>query len=425
MRCQNARQSVAEIMKNMPAVGRPRAWGTALFAASAYQPARTRLTISMPECARSQPRRPKSYSWLGIPLRNDQSIVGLWYTICTTASGADSSTFNNTFDLNADALLHRERILPRGRDPVRPDRHSKPSSTSTVVMLPTRMDRRGIFRAGAMLRSKDSNFRSRCRPLRFAVDGRSIPLEASHSHRKFPEHLTPTRPATEIKTPLMDCWEPLLSHPDAVLISAGRTRVVEDELPEPANATIEQHILRPEARVSFSAVEAISQVVGFLQTYHKQFRIHEADSNNLGDLHRRPVVLVSGYNNTWTLRLLRPLRFHFEQIGSLHYIVDAQHPDRSEWSVDFNTPYRQETEDYAIIGRFNDPTTGGPVVVVAGIGSNGSEAAGEFIVSPDDLELLARLAPGGKLDKNFEAVLKVQVIAGDTGAATLVATQFW
>ncbi|MGH9604799.1 MAG: hypothetical protein ACRD3N_03770 [Terracidiphilus sp.] len=235
----------------------------------------------------------------------------------------------------------------------------------------------------------------------------------------------PAASRTEVKTPVTEVWGSLLTHPDAVLISAGRTRVIDDEPPEPPNATIEQHILRPEARMSFSAVQAISQVVGFLQTHHKQFRIHEAESNNLQDLRLRPVVLIAAYNNMWTLRLLRPLRFHFEQAGSLHYIVDAKHPDSREWSVAFNMPYRQETEDYAIIGRFYDPTTGGPVVVVAGIGSNGSEAAGEFIVSPDSLESLARLAPDGKLDKNFEAVLKVQVIAGDTGAAAVVATQFW
>lgn len=225
--------------------------------------------------------------------------------------------------------------------------------------------------------------------------------------------------------PVMQLWGPLLAKPDRVLISAGRTHVEETDTPEPPNATIEQHILRPEARLSFSAVQAISQVAGLLQTQHKQFRIHEAYSNNLQDLHGLPVVLISGYNNIWTMRLLRKFRFHFDQIGSLHYIVDAEHPERRDWSVDFDTPYMQQTTDYAIVGRFYDATTGGPVAVVAGIGSNGSQAAGDFIVSPDALESLARLAPHHTLDANFEAVLKVEVIGGNTGAATIVASSFW
>ena len=227
------------------------------------------------------------------------------------------------------------------------------------------------------------------------------------------------------RAPLMELWGPLLTSPDAVIISVGRTQGETADSPEPKDATVEQHILRPDARISLAAVQAVSQVAGFLQAQHKQFRIHEAYSTALQDLHRRPVTLVSGYNNIWTMRLLKPLRFHLEQAGSLHYIGDDQHPDQRDWSVDFDMPYLQESLDYAIIARFFDPTTDGPVVVVAGIGSNGSQAAGEFVVSPAALEALARSAPHHSLDQNFEAVLRVEVIGGNTGAATVVASQFW
>jgi hypothetical protein len=227
------------------------------------------------------------------------------------------------------------------------------------------------------------------------------------------------------RTSIMEVWGPLVNNPGTVLISVGRTHVEDNEPPEPLNATIEQHILRPGARISLSSVQAISQVAGFLETQRKQFRVREAYSNSLQDFHRLPIVLISGYNNPWTLRLLAPLRFHFEQAGSLHYIVDGQHPERHDWSVDFDTPYARQTEDYAIVARFYNATTDGPVIVVAGIGSNGSQGAGEFIVSPEALQSLARSAPGGTLNQNFEAVLKVEVVAGNSGAVTVVATQFW
>ena len=44
---------------------------------------------------------------------------------------------------------------------------------------------------------------------------------------------------------------------------------------------------------------------------------------------------------------------------------------------------------------------------------------------PEALQSLARSAPGGTLNQNFEAVLKVEVVAGNSGAVTVVATQFW
>ncbi len=226
-------------------------------------------------------------------------------------------------------------------------------------------------------------------------------------------------------TSVMQIWGPLLTNPNMVLISAGHTHWDDNQPPESQNATVEQHILRPEARISLPAVQAISQVAGFLQTQHKQFRIHEAVSTNLQDLHGLPVVLIAGYNNSWTLRLLKPLRFHLTEDGRFRYIEDADNPGNHDWGVDFDKPYRQQTADYAIIGRFFDPTTDGPVAVVAGISSTGTSAAGEFMVSPDALNELAHLAPHGSLTQNFEAVIKVEVVEGSPGAVTILATKFW
>ena len=229
----------------------------------------------------------------------------------------------------------------------------------------------------------------------------------------------------QAKTPIMQLWAPVLTNPNMVLISAGHTHWEDNQPPEPQDATVEQHILRPEARISLPAVQAISQVAGFLQTQHKQFRIHEAVSTNLQDFHGLSVVLIAGYNNSWTLRLLKPLRFHLTQGGNFRYIEDAENPGNHDWGVDFDKPYRQQTADYAIIGRFFDPTTDGPVVVAAGISSTGTSAAGEFMVSPDALNQLAHLAPHGSLTQNVEAVIKVEVVEGSPGEVTILATKFW
>lgn len=229
----------------------------------------------------------------------------------------------------------------------------------------------------------------------------------------------------QANTPIMQLWGPLLANPNMVLISAGHTHWDDNQAPEPADATVEQHILRPEARISLPAALAISQVAGFLQTQHKGFRIQEAVSTNLQDFHGRSVVLIAGYNNSWTLRLLKPLRFHLTQDGSFRYIEDAEHRENRYWGVDFAKPYRQQTADYAIVGRFFDASTGGPVTVIAGISSTGTSAAGEFMVSPDALSELAHLAPHGTLTQNFEAVIKVEVVEGSPGAVTILATNFW
>lgn len=227
--------------------------------------------------------------------------------------------------------------------------------------------------------------------------------------------------------PVLSVWSPLLKKNDPVLISVGQPHPLDEVAPELPNISIQDHILRPEFRVSITTVGAIANMVGFLQSQHKPFRIHQAYSNTLDDFHERPVVLVNANNNKWTLLLLKPFRFHFIQQGTFAYIEDTQNPNYRGWNVDFSQPYRSQTTDYAIVARFDSPTTGGPIIVVAGISSNGTEAAGEFIVSPEFLEALMQNAPKGwNINHgNFEAVLKVEVVSGNTGASTVVASQFW
>lgn len=223
---------------------------------------------------------------------------------------------------------------------------------------------------------------------------------------------------------LMMVWAPLIDNPNPVLICAGRPHPAGESSVEPPNISIGDHILRPEFRLSITTVAAISNIVGFLQTHQKTFRIREADSNTLADLHDRPVVLLNG-DNKWTRLLTKPLRFHSVQDGDYSYFQDSQNPGYRGWGVNFSAPYHTQTTDFALIARFDDPTTGAPVMVIAGISSNGTEAAGEFMVSPKKLANLLSTAPRGWNGHNFEAVLKVQVVNGDTGASSVVGSQFW
>ena len=223
----------------------------------------------------------------------------------------------------------------------------------------------------------------------------------------------------------LNVWSPLLDNPNTVLISTGRPVTPPNEELEPPNLTIKDHFRRPGFRVSITAADAIANIAGFLQQQKKPFRIHDAASNTLSDLHGRPVVLVNGGDNKWTLLLLKPTRFNFVSEGDFSYIQDSKNLGFHDWNVDFTQSFHKQTTDYAIVGRFNSATTGGPVMVVAGISSNGTEAAGEFIVSPERLSELLRSAPLGWKNGNFEAVLKVEVVDGSTGASSIIASEFW
>jgi hypothetical protein len=130
-------------------------------------------------------------------------------------------------------------------------------------------------------------------------------------------------------------------------------------------------------------------------------------------------------NNEWTLRLTSGLRFSFERQPNGARVADKQNPSNTAWSVDFTTPMAKFNRDYAIVSRVRDPKTEQTVVIVAGIGSWGTLAAGEFVAKPEHLQKLERLAPSRWEQKNLQVVLATDVIRGSSGPPILLTAQFW
>jgi hypothetical protein len=62
---------------------------------------------------------------------------------------------------------------------------------------------------------------------------------------------------------------------------------------------------------------------------------------------------------------------------------------------------------------------------LAGVGRNGTEAAAQFATSPHYMQLLRDKLGIDFANKNIEAVLKVSVIDGKTGAPAILETHVW
>jgi hypothetical protein len=118
------------------------------------------------------------------------------------------------------------------------------------------------------------------------------------------------------------------------------------------------------------------------------------------------------------------MRFHFTP-GIMAQILDSKNPQNTDWSIDQRQPYSSVSTDYAIVARYYDPTTEGPVMVIGGIGPYGTEAASAFVVTPQYLEQIARQLPSGWENKNIELVLKTEVIDGKAGPPLLVSSEVW
>lgn len=230
--------------------------------------------------------------------------------------------------------------------------------------------------------------------------------------------------ATERHNAVSILWNPLLKTNNPIVLCIGRPRSKPITPDEQASTTISQRIRQPNFQISITTAQAIASMAGYLKTQEKAIQIQDSATSTLESLYGKPVVLIGADDNQWTLRLLQPLRFQFVN-GIVTCIKDFSRPNLSGWCVDFRQPYLNQTTDYAILARFTSPTTNAPILVAAGVGANGNKAAGEVAVDKRQLQQILKLAPANWSEQNFEAVLKVEVVGGDTGGASVVAANFW
>jgi hypothetical protein len=218
-------------------------------------------------------------------------------------------------------------------------------------------------------------------------------------------------------------WGPFIKSPGQVLIVVG-TSHPQDMAPEPPDTSFLDNIKVPYHHITVASAIALAHLAGVLQQHGRDYQIKEAPEASLTDVRSHPLILVGATNNDWTMRLVNPLRYRFVP-GQLARIQDAKDPQNMDWSIDVSKPYASVTTDYAIVARFHDSTTEGLVMVVAGLGPYGTEAASEFVGSPQYLEQTLKNMPAGWESKNFEMVLKSAVIDGKAGPPLLVSSAVW
>jgi hypothetical protein len=220
------------------------------------------------------------------------------------------------------------------------------------------------------------------------------------------------------QAPVDQFWAPVLRGPGTTLICSGGVVF------EPRNfsgvQTAGKDIEYP--FVSMQIAAAIGKVSGLLERGGATVQIQSCAPTPLTEMRERPVVLLGGYNNEWTLRLQSPLRYQFAPEVNPS-IIDREQP-QVRWARDRTLPY-SSADDYALAVRFRNTNTDSVVVILAGLGRNGTEAAAQFVTSPHYMELLKKQIGNDLVDKNIEVVLKISVIEGKTGAPSIEKVQVW
>ncbi len=225
-------------------------------------------------------------------------------------------------------------------------------------------------------------------------------------------------------------WGPVLGSNDPILFCiADQGQYAALTLRDAADPT-RQIVLKDNlTAVVIDDLNAVVQITGILKSNDKKYSLKGEGSTNLTDLRAGTTIFVGAFDNAWTLRLTKSLRYHFDNNPEMSQfrIVDSNSPaQKTPWVVDrIEQMATNNYRDYAIIARFIDSNTGKLAVVVAGVGRGGTIAAGELITDPTYLAQIASAARASGNKKNMEIVLSTPIIDGEPGSPKVEATYFW
>lgn len=248
-----------------------------------------------------------------------------------------------------------------------------------------------------------------------------------------------------VEDPSRIFWAPLLQSPRLVTLCAGAPKsdmiahLLTSELkldreqakvltqPPPESASSVGQMMVRNGQLSLAHVSALIHVGALLENHDKPFRVQLDSEASFPELREGPVVLIGAGDNEWTMRLTAPLRYGFVYDDRSHScrIVDHKNPTANRWFISMEQAYPTLIRDYAMIARYHDKLIDQPVVIVAGLTSQGTAAASEFVARPKALRELEQRVGRDAEKANFQAILETQVIDGHAGPSHVVAVEVW
>jgi len=192
--------------------------------------------------------------------------------------------------------------------------------------------------------------------------------------------------------------------------------------------------LRPEDKISWSDFAAFSdygvavgdvyaavQISGLLGKLGKASQVRIGANYSFEDLRNSPSVVVGAFNNKWTMQLSPNLHFAFiEEDGQL--FIREQGARERKWFANF---HETSGEDYGIVARLLDSSTGQFTIITAGITGSGTQTAGEFVSRPEFLEKALSNAPSDWQKKNMELLLRTAITDSVAGPPKVVEAYYW
>ena len=170
-------------------------------------------------------------------------------------------------------------------------------------------------------------------------------------------------------------------------------------------------------------IKASIHLSRYLESRHVDSDVRIGNEFTFEDLRTSPSVLIGAFSNRWTLQITKGLHYSFEDAGSHTEIHENGGKGQSwvaEWDNAGNT-----VADYGLVTRILNPKTGQFTIIVAGLGSNGSDAASEIVSNPDLFAKAIAGLPSDWSKKNIQIVVKASVTDSINGPPLVLGSYIW
>jgi hypothetical protein len=223
-------------------------------------------------------------------------------------------------------------------------------------------------------------------------------------------------------------WAPVFGSGDPISVCFAQSLFNGQTLRNASSPTEERHLDEPMKGVVLDDLQPLMSLSGLLEMRRRHYTLLGEDTATLTDLRQGPTIFLGAFDNTWTLRITRDLRYRFGNDPNMthFWIEDTQSHGQIHWGID--REIQQTTHnyrDYAIVARFRDANTGKLAVIAAGIAQGGTVAAGEFLTQPGEMDAIKSRAPRNWNGQNMEFVLSTEIIDGNSSPPKVVAAYFW
>jgi hypothetical protein len=172
-------------------------------------------------------------------------------------------------------------------------------------------------------------------------------------------------------------------------------------------------------------VIALARSIAPLVPKSGEFRVLAASETTFAQLREGPAVMIGAFDNPWTMRMTQDLPIGFEFDDHIRKIVDRKSVPKGTWTLKWQVPMKTLARDYAVVARIHDQVSGQPVIILAGILGEGTEAASEVVSNPAYFSAVLQKSPKDWDKLNLEAVVEADVIEGHPGPPRIVAVETW